>query len=250
MKHPTDELIGIAYGYYPRGVAYEDPRYRNTDEHRRLVAERKRAADQRGPWRALLKRLRAQFPGNEVHDRVAYCPAEFLHSAYSCVIDLPSVSGEHQHGITFLLSFLAPCYTVYAERFVFESELKPAGPSPPSDTTDIFIHDTCYVVPAHWVTPELGAAVEEHQRLGAIQNPLIADILAKIEEQPRTRREIGFDLSPDEQPYAAWLAREVEINFGYECTPPVVGKIIVPDVETGGPLFGEATLYDCLISDI
>jgi hypothetical protein len=46
------------------------------------------------------------------------------------------------------------------------------------------------------------------------------------------------------------IAQEIEATYGYEPMPPEVGRVIVSDVETGGRLFGEATLYHCLFSDV
>src|SRR5262249_25389967 len=40
-----------------------------------------------------------------------------------------------------------------------------------------------------------------------------------------------------------------ERTFGCERMPPEVGNVIVPDVETTSRRFGEARLYDCLLSD-
>ena len=62
-------------------------------------------------------------------------------------------------------------------------------------------------------------------------------------------RVIAFEPSPDEQPYAAALAREIAATFGCEPMPPEVGEIIVPDASTNLRGLGEARLYDCLLSD-
>lgn len=71
------------------------------------------------------------------------------------------------------------------------------------------------------------------------------------EGQPKERREIRFDLSPDEQPYGRAIEEEIKMTFGsdFEPMPPEIGKIIVPDVVPGLKIMGEATLYDCLFSD-
>ena len=62
------------------------------------------------------------------------------------------------------------------------------------------------------------------------------------------RQDLRFDLSSDEQPYAAWIAQSVEATFGYARMPSEVGKVIVPEVSTVLRSSGEATLYDCLFS--
>ncbi len=63
------------------------------------------------------------------------------------------------------------------------------------------------------------------------------------------RNDIPFDLSPDEQPYATWIAHDIERSWGYERMPPDIGCVIVPDVSTNARALGEATLFDCLFSD-
>jgi hypothetical protein len=75
---------------------------------------------------------------------------------------------------------------------------------------------------------------------------------ARAEERknrPPTRRDIHLDLSPEEQPYATWLAREIEATWGCARMPPEVGNVIVPDVATNHRRLGQARLYDCLLSD-
>ncbi|WP_437294638.1 hypothetical protein [Sorangium sp. So ce426] len=69
-----------------------------------------------------------------------------------------------------------------------------------------------------------------------------------MEDKP-TQRVVSFDLSPDEQPYAAVIAQEIEATWGYERMPPEVGNVVVPDVATNLRRLGEARLYDCLFSD-
>ncbi|AUX34113.1 uncharacterized protein SOCE836_062810 [Sorangium cellulosum] len=104
----------------------------------------------------------------------------------------------------------------------------------PSCYVSIFVHDTHYVLPA-WV------------------GKLVRLVKPKLLEPPlpleATRRILSFDLPPDEQPYATWIARDIELTWGYERMPPLVGELIVPDVATDSRSLGEATLYDCLFSD-
>lgn len=54
--------------------------------------------------------------------------------------------------------------------------------------------------------------------------------------------------SPGEEPAASDLAREIEATYGYEAIPPEIGNLVVPDVTLDTRLFGEATIYDCLLS--
>jgi hypothetical protein len=61
--------------------------------------------------------------------------------------------------------------------------------------------------------------------------------------------EVRLDLSPTDQPYARGLAQEIEAAYGYEPMPLEVGRVGVPEVSTNRRAMGEATIYDCLLSD-
>ena len=244
MKHSTAELIDIACRYYPRGIARartpsDDPApYKNSDEHRRLVAARVEAAARRGPWRAMLTRLREQFPGRGVNDQVACCPPDFLRASYEACIELPPGPGEHGHTVSFLVSFLVPYYVVYATRFVDDPEQEAA------------------IRRRHEKKVLLGVGGEGEPRVvWALPREVVKpEVLAEIDRdfekrQPATRMVISFELSPEEQPYAATIAREIEATYGYEPMPPEVGRTIVPDIETDFRPAGEATLYDALFTE-
>ena len=42
----------------------------------------------------------------------------------------------------------------------------------------------------------------------------------------------NVEMSPDEQPYAWWIAQDIEVTWqGYERMPPEAGKVIVSDVD-------------------
>lgn len=55
--------------------------------------------------------------------------------------------------------------------------------------------------------------------------------------------------APGEEPAASELAREIEATYvGYEPIPPELGEEIVPDIALDCRWYGEATIYDCLLS--
>jgi hypothetical protein len=55
--------------------------------------------------------------------------------------------------------------------------------------------------------------------------------------------------APGEEPAALELAREIEASYpAYKPIPPELGNEVVPDVTLDKRLFGEATIYDCLLS--
>lgn len=64
-----------------------------------------------------------------------------------------------------------------------------------------------------------------------------------------TLPEVRLDLAGDEQAYAREVGREIEATYGYEVMPPEAGRLLVPEVATCFRGMGEATIYDCLLSD-
>jgi hypothetical protein len=250
MKHSTAELLDIVYHYYPRGEMPKE-RHEETEEHRRLVAARIQAGAEREPWLAMLRRMGKQFPENIVQNRSLHLPRGGWDAAYSGAIYLSKPLEEHDHTVGFLVSFVVPYYVIYSTRTVEDTERKPPS-GPPKSLT--FHHGrTMYVVPNWWWTRLLARAVDAVIQLGErrTQEP-IDPIVARARERkkmPPTRRDVHLDLSPEEQPYAAWLAREIEATWGVERMPPEIGKVIVPDVATNLRAPGEARLYDCLFSD-
>lgn len=61
---------------------------------------------------------------------------------------------------------------------------------------------------------------------------------------------IGYEFSDKETHLVRAISRELESTFsGYSLMPEEVGTLIVPGVRTGFKRPGEATIYDCLLSD-
>lgn len=230
MKHSIEEFIDVVYRYYPRGVPWEDPSHTQTEEHRRLVDARRRAGADSDRWLGMLQRLRDQFP-DRVGDSSVYLLLGTYDACYSGSLYLPEATGEYSHKIAFRVSILVPCYIAYRLR-VFddfgEIDKTKGLRATPRRLVHFYVHDTMYILPASMVKPEL---VEPRP------------------EMPARRKDISFDLSPDEQPYAEWITRDIEATWGYERMPPKIGKVIVPGVATDSRALGEATLYDCLFSD-
>jgi hypothetical protein len=198
MKHTTDELMNTARVYYPPGIAPDDPRYQESEEHRRLTAARRDAAAAREPWRAMMRRLAEQFPGRYVHDDVLCCPAEALGAGYDGYIDLPAASGEHFHTVELRLSFLVPYYVVYATRTTDDAEATRARRATHENTVLVGIEGVCWALPRQVVKPEVLVALDRDLD----------------EKPPVRRREVRFDLSPEEQRYGAAIAQEIEAAYG------------------------------------
>ncbi len=63
------------------------------------------------------------------------------------------------------------------------------------------------------------------------------------------KREISFEISEDEEPFARGLAEEIEATYpGYTALPPEIGQVVLPDVNDLRA-FGEVTLVDCLFTE-
>lgn len=57
--------------------------------------------------------------------------------------------------------------------------------------------------------------------------------------------------APGEEPAARDIAREIEATYpGYQPIPPELGDEVVPDVTLDKRFFGQATIYECLLSEL
>ncbi len=255
MRHSIPDLLDVVHRYYPRGVPSIEARHRQTAEHLALGAARRQAGALAGPWRALLRRLHEQFPHASVQNRSLHLPTGTWDACYSGALHLPGGAS-----LGFFVSFLVPYYVTYSSRIVDDPEATEArraaaekrADEPPSDTVDVYRGNAMTVVRRDAVTPELMAELEKSEErdreVFTGETPFVPSLRA-TEEKPCQRQVIRFDFTPDEQPYAAWLARDIEATFGHERMPPEVGGVVVPDVETDARRFGEARIYDCLMSD-
>ena len=220
------ELLDVVYRYYPRGDVPDD-RYKETEEYRRLVAARIQAGVDREPWSALVQRLEERFPENDIHDDTLHLVSGGSDACYSGRIFLPKLPGEHRHSLVFLVSFVVPCYVIYSARRVDDMEATTAYRASQERIVGVYVHDTLHILPAQVVKPEF----------------------RQKDESILQRTEVSFSMSPEEQPYATWIAREIEATYGHTLMPPEIGNVIVPDVSTNLQLLGEASLYDCLFWD-
>jgi hypothetical protein len=127
VKHSTEELIHIAYRYFPRGIWETDPRYKLTEEYGRRKNARALASADYEIWRTLLRRIQArfpveQYPGRIVEDRSLFMqsttagPVDRCFSGALSIRDRAPDAGEHEFG--FAVSFVAPYYIVYIAREV------------------------------------------------------------------------------------------------------------------------------------
>jgi hypothetical protein len=230
MKHTLDELLDIVYRYYPRGIWTNDQldisRIKETEEHDRLVAARRRAAvDER--WHAMRRRISERFPDAPLMNHSLHLPTGTLDACYSFGILPPKITGYQE--LWFQASFLASYYIIFSPHLT-ESDIVTS----PNGFEFVF-HGALVHIP--------GSAVSSGLLLSPDDESLKS---VTIKQRDVT---VTFDLSPDERPYAEWIAREIEATFDCERMPPEAGTVLVPDVATNRRTLGEARLYDCLFSD-
>jgi hypothetical protein len=257
MKHTVDDLLETVHLHYPRRIPSYDPRYRRSEEHLRLSAARRRAGAEAEPWRAMLRRLTAHFPDHEVQNRSLHLPTGEHDACYAGSLHLPaSAPGEEPHWLGFFVSFLVPYYILYSSRFVDDPEATEARrlaseerARSPDKTVNVRLGDMVLKMPADDLAPELEADLGKLHKRSCEADPEALARAQSAAERPCRRQDVRFDLSPDEQPCAAWIAHEIEATLRCERMPPEVGNVIVGDVSTDSRLFWEARIYDCLMSD-
>jgi hypothetical protein len=229
MKASIEELLGVVYRYYPRGIPYEDPRYKATEENRQLVEARRKAGAAIASWNALWLRLTDRFPECDVMSHSLHLPTGQFDACYSGAVSRRSPpEGEHSHGVGYLVSFLVPYYVVYSTRIVDAGVEERAG-----DGAPIWFDADTVIVGARFRGTSRAAGLTPEKR-----------------ESTRARRhDISLVPNADDQGYWDVVIQEIEETFKCEPMPPEVGRIVVPDVATNHRRIGQATLYDCLLND-
>jgi hypothetical protein len=108
----ADALIQLLHRYYPSGVLADEPRYKASEETRRLEALLQDAMGNTQAWDEFVQRLQEEFPGCRLWDRTL--PHD---PCYVCAVALPGVEtgGNRYDAIICLLSQIAPVYALYAQ---------------------------------------------------------------------------------------------------------------------------------------
>lgn len=217
MKHTAQQLIEIAYQYFPRLPPY-DPLYDRTLEAGRQREAHERLRAQYDVWAALLARIGARFPAEQCPEvglqnlsvHVQAGETAFQDRCFAAYLWLPArVTEEEQHHLTFQVSAIVPCYSISS------------------------------------------ASVRHVEgALEAVGRHIVMQGRALVDDDARHICET-YDLTPDELPFAAAVAEEIVAFFpGYELMPPSIGKTVVQDIFVGSSrLPGQATLFDCLFSE-
>lgn len=137
----ADSLLTLVRAYYPPGIDAEDPRYRQTEQAKRLKALMDGMARAMGAkdtltdglapvpddvlelgatvsmfseWPSFVQRLRDEFPGCKVWDKTV----PWYDPSFACQISWPNGEfGESaRDAIVCVLSMLAPVYAIYGVR--------------------------------------------------------------------------------------------------------------------------------------
>jgi hypothetical protein len=178
MMHSVDELFGLVYRYYPRGMWDFEPGYDDTVEYRRLDAARKQAASCEA-WHKLLERLRIRLDDGIYNRSLAL--ASFKSDACTWVTHpLPpdpsrnSSNNDEDHEIGIAISFIAPYYVVYSSRKVdrIYRELEPKRLHP-------FDLDDDEKVDAHVMVEEMSRLFPKHEPMPSdVGNLVVPDVMA------------------------------------------------------------------------
>jgi hypothetical protein len=108
----ANALVQLVHCYYPPGIDNDDPRYKESEEGRRL--DRLLHANVPGSptWKDFVQRVHGEFPDCSIWD--ATVP---LHDpCYICRVSQPGfvIGGPRYDSVVCLLSQLAPVYALYA----------------------------------------------------------------------------------------------------------------------------------------
>lgn len=255
MRHSINELVERIYTLYPQGILSNHPWYEASEEYRRLDAARRRAGEEGGAtWSALLKSLAARLPECVVQNRSFHLPAGGVDAAYSAWLDLPESMykpEEMDRRLGFLVSFVVPYYVIYSTRLV---RLRPLeeGTSARRETPLAPLLDEQPRASVHVET------IEDSSAGKGFVSPEVRGLHCAVyvgspdyrPPEPSSRREVCFELAPDEQRFAQAIVEEIEATFpGHEPMPPNIGQLIVPDVDAKRDLMRTSTIYDCFFTD-
>ncbi|WP_437306571.1 hypothetical protein [Sorangium sp. So ce388] len=113
MKITRSELLDVVYRFYPRGVHNTDriyvppnePVYKDTEEHGRLVAAANRGRAEYPRWKAMIDRLGARYG---LQNESLHILANWVDSAYSARIWL-----TEETALSFHVSLLGPYYGIH-----------------------------------------------------------------------------------------------------------------------------------------
>lgn len=221
--HSVDELIQIAYRYYPRGARLLTQEGGGAEkqaiEQRRLGDACRQAYTERGTFVSLLDRLQVGLPDAEICYELTHLAAG-VGASYSADIVIPPKTDNHY--LRLQVSVIAPCYVIaYHRAYRISGVTCPEFPPPPG-TPPYEIEPTDTPMP--------------HGLVWSEYSPF----------------ETSLDLIPDHESYARIIASEMESTFpGYQLLAPEIGKQVVPDVIADpGLCYKFPTLYDCLFATL
>lgn len=117
MKHTTRELIELVYRFYPRGARGGVPGPESSEENRRLLDTKARAAADLGRFREMLDRLTTRISGSSVFETLYLIPygPEHWDACLQANLKLPTVPPQDgAHELVMMVSVLVPYYLLYS----------------------------------------------------------------------------------------------------------------------------------------
>lgn len=115
-RFSAESLIKLVHRYYPSGLYEDDPRHRQSEEYKRLVAARQAAKKENAAWMDFRQRVREQLPDCLQWDLHAlqYDPSRNVR------VYLPGMQRTHRERkcIVVYVSILAPVHFLHASQEV------------------------------------------------------------------------------------------------------------------------------------
>ncbi|PTL78469.1 YlbF family regulator [Vitiosangium sp. GDMCC 1.1324] len=115
-RFSAESLIKLVHRYYPSGLHEDDPRHRQSEEYKRLVAAKQAAMKDDAAWKGFLQRVREQLPDCLQWDLRAlrYDPSRHVR------VYLPGTKGEQREKkcVVVYVSILAPVHFLHASQEV------------------------------------------------------------------------------------------------------------------------------------
>lgn len=115
-RFSAESLIKLVHRYYPSRLYEDDPRYRQSEEYKRLVAAKQAAMKDDAAWQGFLQRVREQLPDCLQWDLQAlrYDPSRHVR------VYLPGTRVEQREKkcVVVYVSILAPVHFLHASQEV------------------------------------------------------------------------------------------------------------------------------------
>jgi hypothetical protein len=108
----ANALVQLVHCYYPSGLCFDEPRYKESAESQRLLRLLHANAPGSPTWKDFLQRVRGELPDCSLWDTTV----PLSDPCYSLRVSQPGfvIGGPRYDSVVCLLSQIAPVYTLYA----------------------------------------------------------------------------------------------------------------------------------------